>query len=82
MRFLAFAPLVGVSMLLAADVTTQIPNVSQTLQAGALGVLAWVVWYILAKSFPAHAQALKDQRKDFLQALRDERESVKKDKKW
>jgi hypothetical protein len=82
MRILALAPFFGVSMLWAADVASPLmPYASQVLQGGALAVLAWVVWYILSKSFPAHAKALKDQREDFLRILKEDRDSLERDRR-
>ena len=71
MKFLALAPFFSVSMFAVADSNLLSPPTSGMLQGGALAVLAWVVWYMLAKAFPAHNKALKDQREDFLEALRD-----------
>lgn len=82
MRVLATLPAFGVGMLLAASDPMIPPGVAGLLQGGALAVLAWVVWYMLAKAFPAHNKALKDQREDFLEALKEDRkqfyESVNK----
>lgn len=68
MRIPAYGLASGVSMLLAAD-TFISPIAPQILQGGALGVLAFTVWYMLAKTFPAHTAALKDQRDAFLAHL-------------
>lgn len=73
MRIPTYGLMLGVSMLLAADLTPFAPEI---LQGGALAVLAGTVWYMLAKTFPAHTAALKDQRDAFLAHLekRDERQ--------
>jgi len=49
---------------------------SQILQGGALAVLGWTVWYMLAKAFPAHIVATKEQRDAFLAALHSEKEET------
>lgn len=66
MRIPAYGLVGGVSMLLAADFT---PLAPQILQGGALAVLAWTVWWMLTRTFPAHTAALKDQRDAFLEHL-------------
>lgn len=82
MRLIAFAQLFSVSMLMASNATPLVPEVaSNILQGGALAVLAGVVWYMLARAFPAHNKALKDQREDFLQALRENSEALREDRK-
>lgn len=73
MRILAIIPAISVSMLLASNGPFVSTNAAGLLQGGALAVLAWVVWYMLAKAFPAHNKALKDQREDFLEALKEDR---------
>lgn len=47
-------------------------------QGGALAILGWMVWYLMSRTFPAHTKALHQQRTDFLDALRAEREESKK----
>ena len=70
MRIPAYGLILGVSMLLAADVPPDLsPIAPQILQGGALAVLAGTVWYMLARAFPAHTAALKDQRDAFLAHL-------------
>ncbi len=82
MRLIAFAQLFSVSLLMASNATPLVPEAaSSILQGGALAVLAWVVWYMLAKAFPAHNKALKDQREDFLQALRENSEALRENRK-
>jgi len=76
MKFLAYAPFLSVGMLCASDVTTSMPGMTNILQGGALGVLAWAVWYLLAKAGPAHLKALRDQREDFLKVLKADREAI------
>ncbi len=82
MRFLSIAPAIGISLLFASEASAFVPEAaSEILQGGALAVLAWVVWYMLAKAFPAHNKALKDQREDFLTALKENGESLREDRK-
>lgn len=52
----------------------------QILQGGALGVLAFTVWYMLTRTFPAHTAALKEQRESFLRALQDERREAQNER--
>lgn len=81
MRILALAPVVSVSMLVAADGHIVPDQIAGLLQGGALAVLAWVVWYMLAKAFPAHNKALKDQREDFLTYLKENGDALREDRK-
>ena len=81
MRFLACTPFISVSMLMAADATTQMPGMSHLLQGGALGVLAWTIWYMLAKAFPAHNKALRDQREAFLAVLKEDKEALREERR-
>jgi threonine/homoserine/homoserine lactone efflux protein len=66
MRIPALGQIMGVSMLLVADIS---PIAPQILQGGALAVLAWTVWHMLTRTFPAQTAALKDQRDAFLAHL-------------
>ena len=68
MRFLAYGPVASMSVLLATDPV--IPSVPpEMLSGGVLAVLAWTIYYVLVKAFPAHQQAQKDQRDAFLTYL-------------
>lgn len=70
MRIPAYGLALAVSMILAADIPIDLlPGGPQVLQGGALAVLAWTVWYMLARTFPAHRADLKDQRNAFLAHL-------------
>lgn len=66
MRLPAYTLIVGVSMLLAADLS---PVAPQILQGGALAILGWTVWYLLTRTFPAQIAAQKEQRDAFLAYL-------------
>lgn len=48
-----------------------IPN---AVQGGALMLLGWVIWYLLAKALPAHYQAEKEERAAYLKAQAKARE--------
>ena len=68
MRLLAYGPIASMSVLLATDPV--IPSVPpEMLSGGVLAVLAWTIYYVLVKVFPAHQQAQKDQRDAFLTYL-------------
>ena len=55
-------------MLLAAD--SVVPSVPpEMLRGTALAVLAWTIWYLLARVFPAQIAAQKEQRDAFLAHL-------------
>ena len=68
MSVLAYGPVAGMSMLLATE--PMVPNVPpEMLSGGVLAVLAWTIYYVLVKVFPAHERAQKDQRDAFLAHL-------------
>ena len=68
MRFLAYGPVASMSVLLATDpVLPSVPP--EMLSGGVLAVLAWTIYYVLVKVFPAHERAQKDQRDAFLAHL-------------
>lgn len=78
MRLLACGPLLGMAALLAIDGATGWPSFGvEVLQGGALAVLAWTIYYLFAKVFPAHQEALREQRSAFLKVLETEREDRK-----
>lgn len=61
MRIPAYDLVLGVSMILAADIPPDLlPIGPQILQGGALAVLAWTAWYMLTRTFPAHRADLRD----------------------
>lgn len=70
MRFAAWGTLSCVLAMGVADFTPA----AQAINAGALTVLGWMIWYLLVKAFPAHIRAQKEDRKAFLDAF--ERESA------
>lgn len=78
MQLTAYATIIGVSGMLVGEAASEaFPAASQTLQGGALAVLAWTVWHLLTKVLPAHQRALEHQREDFLKALKEQRDDDK-----
>ena len=76
MRFLAYGPIAGMAGALFADAIGALPTLPpQILQTSELLVLAWTIWYVLARYQPAQTAALAAQRKDFLEALKDARKN-------
>ena len=69
MRLLAYGPLMGMTAVLAADSIPILTVPSDVLQGGILAVLAWTIYYVLVKVFPAHEKAQKDQRDAFLEFI-------------
>jgi len=78
-KILAFGPAFIASIVMAVNGATPIPEIApQVLQGGALAVLAWTIWYVFARVFPAQNKALKEQRDAFLGAIKEEREATRK----
>lgn len=67
----AYSFLFGTTVLLASDVVPW-PG---TVQYGALAILAWAVWYMLARAFPQHIKAQQKERDAFLAAQADDRKA-------
>ncbi len=65
MRLAAWGTLSCVLAMGMADFTP----FAQTINAGALTVLGWMIWYLLTRAFPAHIRAQKEDRQAFLDAL-------------
>jgi hypothetical protein len=60
----------SVALLATADNVAQFTGFGElVLQGGALAILGWTVWYLLARTFPAQTAALKEQRDAFLAHL-------------
>ena len=78
MRLLAYGPLMGMTVVLAADSTPVFTMPPDVLQGGILAVLAWTIYYVLVKVFPAHERAQKDQRDAFLEFI-DKRRDIRDD---
>ena len=72
MRIPAYGLVIGVSMTLLGDLPAELsPVAPQILQGGALVILSWVVWYLLARTFPNHTAAMASQRDAFLAYLKE-----------
>jgi hypothetical protein len=75
MRLLAYGPVSAMAMFLTVDAIPAVPAVPpQILQGGELAVLAWTIWYVLARVLPAHTAALAAQRDAFLRAGHGDKE--------
>lgn len=61
------------SMLIIASgmAPSILPVPAEALQGGALLSMTWCMWYMLARTFPAHLKAMKDQRDAFLKHLKE-----------
>lgn len=70
MRFAAYGVL---SSVLALDLGSAIG--APQIQYGALAILGWMVWYLLAKAFPQHIESQKADRDAFLKAQKEGREA-------
>lgn len=73
MRLAAWGTLSCVLAMGLADFT-QAP---QAIHFGALTILGWMVWYLLAKAFPAHLRSHKETIASFLVAQKEAREDFK-----
>ena len=79
MKILAFGPVLIASVAtMACGATEALEVAPQVLQGGALSVLAWTIWYVFSRVFPAQNKALEDQRDAFLEAIKEEREATRK----
>ncbi len=47
------------------------PFSADVIKGGALLSMTCTIWYLLARTFPAHLKAMKDQREDFLAYLHE-----------
>jgi len=78
-KFLAFGPVLIASAVTATNGAVAVLEIApQLLQGGALAVLAWTIWYVFARVFPAQNKALSEQRDAFLAAIKEEREATRK----
>ena len=62
MRVAAHCVLSSVLTMSMADAV----SAPQAVQYGALTILGWTVWYLLARAFPAHIRAQEKERQAFL----------------
>ena len=56
-------------------------TVPHILQGGALGVLAFTVWFMLARAWPAQTAALREQRESFLNVIQTERRELQEERR-
>ena len=70
-RITAYGFLTGTMTMFASSLTS-LPT-SLIIQGGALAILGWTVWYMLAKAFPAILKAAKEERAVWLKAQEEER---------
>jgi len=70
MKVAAYGAFVSVLAIGLADLT----KAPDMIQYGALSLLGWIVWYLLAKAFPAHVRSQKEEREAFLHFHTKERE--------
>lgn len=66
----------SLAVLLLADtpVASGAPVGSAVAQTTAIGLLGWLVWYLVAKTFPAHTKALLQVQTAFLKETQEARE--------
>lgn len=69
MRVAAYGVFSSVLAMSMADAL----SAPQAVQYGALTILGWMVWYLLARAFPAHIKAQEKERQAFLEAQEKER---------
>jgi hypothetical protein len=92
LRFTAYCCLLSTSSVLATGATPDIAGASpQVFQGGAVAVLCWAVWYLLARSQPrlqnaileshkAHIDAQAKARDDFKESLRAVVDAVQRER--
>jgi len=51
------------------------------IQGGALAVLAFTVWFLLARAWPAQTAAMKEQRESFLEVIQTERRELQEERR-
>lgn len=77
MKFAVCGYLIGTVSLLAAG----FPDMPQAASGGSLAILGGTVWYLLARAFPAHCRAQREDRiaymEDAATARRDFRRSLR-----
>lgn len=68
----------SLAMILLADTTATsgAPVGSAVAQTTAIGLLGWLVWYLVAKTFPAHTDALLRVQTAFLKETQEARENA------
>lgn len=71
MKFAVCGYLIGAVSIIAAGFQDTVPAVS----GGSLAILGGTVWYLLARAFPAHCKAQRDDRMAYLVAQTEERKA-------
>jgi hypothetical protein len=71
MKFAVCGYLIGAVSLLAAG----FPAMPQAASGGSLAILGGTVWYLLARAFPAHCRAQREDRAAYLEAQAAERKA-------
>ena len=61
----------GGLIIMSGTIPSILPVPADVIQGSAILSLTCTIWYLLAKTFPSHLKAMKDQREDFLAFLRD-----------
>lgn len=65
----------SLTLIVLADALPNAPS-GPWMQVTALGLLGWLVWYLIAKTFPAHTSALLRVQTAFLAETRESREQA------
>ncbi len=68
------------SMLIIASgaIPSVLPIPAEALQGGALLSMTCTIWYLLARTFPAHLKAMKDQHDSSMKEMKDQRDAFLK----
>jgi hypothetical protein len=80
MKILSLIPVLSSVLFLVSDVPGIPPGASSLMQDGAMVILSGLLWYLFARTFPAHSRDMKEQTKTFLEFLRWEREHAERTK--
>ncbi len=65
-------------LIASGSIPNVLPVPAEALQGGALLSMTWCMWYMLARTFPAHLKAMKDQHDASLKHLKDQRDAFLK----
>ncbi len=71
MRLAAYGMLLG--SLFASGVSIMSPD--KYLESGAISVLGFMAWYVLARVYPVQEKSRNDAMKAYLKALKEERDA-------
>ncbi len=58
-------------IIASGTIPDSFPFSADVIKGGALLSMTCTIWYLLARTFPAHLKAMKDQREDFLAYLHE-----------